>query len=187
MKAKKSFNKKVKIKPKELTYESFLESLKRDNFTEETELPKKFMRSLTPKERAAAVMSFVDSTPYAAYVIANKNFRRAVDRFLRIGDKEDLLTYKRNMPEQHENEFHKSFYLVREHIVMDLVSDSPEHGIGAMEEAVYGLAYSYENSDLANVDFDKKYNELMRSFLIKSAPFKWQESKSLEVLFGDQK
>jgi hypothetical protein len=181
-----TFNKKSKIVKKELSYGSFLFSLERDNFNEESLLLKRFLKSFTPKERANIILSYLETTKYNAYPTVMKIFKRAIERYKEFGNKSDLETYLKNIQGNDGGEpMYRNLTLVRESVIMDLLKDDVDAAEHAVQEMIYGLSYSTEQSDLANTDFEEVYNKNMKSFLIYAAPFKWEDAKGLKILFGE--
>jgi hypothetical protein len=160
--------------------------LKSDKFEEESELPKRFMKSLSSKERAKVIVSYLDTTPYSSYIAMLKTFKRVIATFELTGDKEALRIYNRNLTDPGGEALHHSFVLVREAIVLDLLNEDSSAGIHAIDETLYGLVYSLNHEDV-NFNHDEEYHKLMHRFLIHAAPFKWPEANNLKVLFGEQK
>ncbi len=113
-----------------------------------------------------------------------KTFKRAIERFELTGDKEQLLTFKRNLTGGTEP-LHHAFVLIREAIVLDLVNDDSAQAFHAIDEAIYGLTYNMTHENEEEFNHDKHFHETMKAFLIHAAAFKWPEATNLKILFGE--
>jgi len=185
---KKSFNKKPKIIPKELSYESFLHSLKMDNLNEETGLITEFMKCLPVKDRAECIMSFIEKTPYTSFSIIVTRMRKAINRYYEFGSKQELRTYLDSCPDDSSaNTILRSLVLARESLISDLIEDNPEYAVHAATEVVYGISYHLNDIDPDVEVPEEVYDKNMREFLIHAAPFKWEVAKGLKILFGEKR